>query len=96
MNRINHHFVDEATSVELEMRNGLRQPEVSIATKELEECGWIKEREEKKLGKGRPYKIYSLNVGFKEIIAHLEKRHKEAVDEMQSGIERLKETIIEK
>jgi len=83
--------VDEATSVELEKGAGLHQPEVSIAMKVLKEHGWITEREEKKQGKGRPYKIYSLKVGFGDIIAQLEKQHKEAVDESQAKIERLKE-----
>src|SRR4030043_923337 len=64
----------EATSVELERVTGLRQPEVSIAMRELKERDWINEREEKKQGKGRPYKIYSLKVGFNDIIAQLEKQ----------------------
>ena len=83
--------VNEATSVELKMGTGLRQPEVSIAAKQLEERDWINEREEKKPGKGRPFKIYSLKVGFKNIIAQLEKQQKKAVDEAQEKIERLKE-----
>jgi predicted transcriptional regulator len=83
--------VNEATSVELEMGTGLRQPEVSIAAKQLEESYWINEREEKKLGKGRPFKVYSLKVGFEDIIAHLEKQQKKLFDEGQGKIERLKE-----
>jgi predicted transcriptional regulator len=80
-----------ATSIELERSARLRQPEVSIATKQLKELDWINEREEKKPGKGRPYKIYSLKVGFKDIIAQLEKQQRRAVDEARMNIERLKE-----
>jgi len=80
-----------ATSIELERSARLRQPEVSIATKQLKELDWINEREEKKPGKGRPYKIYSLKVGFKDIIAQLEKKQRRAVDEARMNIERLKE-----
>ncbi len=47
-------------------------------------------REEKKPGKGRPYKVYSLKVGFNKIISELEKQQKKAVDEMQKNIKRLK------
>lgn len=83
--------VDEATAVELEKGAGLHQPEVSIAMKELKERDWIKEREAKKLGKGRPYKIYSLKAGLKGIIAHLEKQQKKGIDETQLKIELLKE-----
>ncbi|MFA4956293.1 MAG: transcriptional regulator protein [Candidatus Methanoperedens sp.] len=83
--------VNEATSVELEMGTGLRQPEVSIAAKQLEERDWINEREEKKTGKGRPFKIYSLKVGFNKIITQLETDRKKVDAEAQEKIERLKE-----
>jgi predicted transcriptional regulator len=83
--------VDEATSVELERVVRLHQPEVSIAMKQLKERDWINEREKKKTGKGRPYKIYSLKVSFKDIIAQLEKQQMDAVDETQTKIEKLKE-----
>ncbi len=82
---------DEITSVEIENASRLRQPEVSIAMRDLTERGWINEREEKKPGKGRPYKIYSLKVGFKNIIAQLEKQQKKAVEEAQAKIMKLKE-----
>ncbi len=80
-----------ATSSDLEKVADLRQPEVSIATKQLMERDWITEREEKKPGKGRPYKIYSLKIGFDKIVAQLEKQQKKAVDEERAKIERLKE-----
>ncbi len=82
---------NEVTSIELERGTGLRQPEVSIAMKGLNERGWINEREEKKLGKGRPNKVYLLKVGFDEIVDKVEKHQKKAVDEAQTGIKRLKE-----
>ena len=83
--------VDKATSVELEKGARLHQPEVSIAMKQLKERNWVNEWEEKKPGKGRPFRIYSLKVGFNEIIAHLEKQQKKALDETQSKIERLRD-----
>ena len=83
--------VDTATSVDLERGTGLRQPEVSIAMRQLNPFDWIEEIEEKKPGKGRPNKVYSLKVRFKDIIAHIEKQQKKAADEAQVNIERLKE-----
>ena len=83
---------NSATSIELERSARLRQPEVSIAMKQLKERDWINEREEKKAGKGRPFKIYSLKVGFNEIIAHLENQQRKAVVDAQARIERLKES----
>ncbi len=81
---------NEATSVELERESGLRQPEVSIAMRALKERGWISEREEKKPGKGRPNKVYSLKVGFNKIIAEIERQQRKAVDEARLRIERLR------
>ncbi len=85
------HNVDEATSVELEKVVRLHQPEVSIAMKQLKERDWINEREEKKMGKGRPYKIYSLKIRFDDIIEQLEMQQKKIVDDNQTRIEKLKE-----
>jgi predicted transcriptional regulator len=83
--------MNTATSLDLERSARLRQPEVSIAMRELKERDWVDEREEKKPGKGRPFKIYTLKVGFGEIIAQLEKEQKKAVEEGQRKIKRLKE-----
>ena len=84
---------DEATSVALEKGTGLRQPEVSIVMRQLKENDWINERDEKKIGKGRPYKIYSLKVGFNEIITHIENERKKVYVEARETIEKLKELM---
>ncbi len=82
--------VDEAASIELEKSTRLKQPEISIATRELIERDWINLRKEKKPGKGRPLSIFSLKIGFNEIVDQLEKDQKKAVDEKRSKVERLK------
>jgi predicted transcriptional regulator len=83
--------MNTATSLDLERSARLRQPEVSIAMRELKERDWVDEREEKKPGKGRPFKIYTLKVGFNDIVAQLEKEQKKTVEETQKKIKRLKE-----
>lgn len=83
--------MNTTTSLDLERSARLRQPEVSIAMRELKERDWVDEREEKKPGKGRPFKIYTLKVGFDEIIAQLEKEQKKAIEDAQKKITRLKE-----
>jgi len=83
--------VNETASIGLEMGTGLRDPEVSIAMRQLKEYNWINERDKKKPGKGRLYKIYSLKVSFNDIITHLENQQRKAVDGAHSKIERLKE-----
>jgi predicted transcriptional regulator len=44
--------------------------------RELKPLDWIDENEEKKPGKGRPNKVYSLKVEFKDIIVQLEKQRR--------------------
>ncbi len=83
--------MNAATSMDLEKGANLRQPEVSIALKQLKEQNWITAREEKRTGKGRPTKVYSLKVGFNEIITHLEEYQNKSITEAKRNIERLKE-----
>lgn len=84
--------MNAATSIDLERGANLRQPEVSVAVKQLKEQKWITEREEKKrTGKGRPNKIYSLKIGFNDIVNQLEKRQKKSASEIMANVERLKE-----
>ena len=83
--------VDEATSREIEIGSNLRQPEVSIAMRTLRNINWIEERDVKTEGKGRPIKVYKLNVPIEEIIKHYEEeKNREAAKTMQA-IQRLKD-----
>ena len=82
--------VDTATSKDLEVGSDLRQPEVSIAMRELRTNDWVAETDEKKPGKGRPYKVYSLKVPIGEIITKLEEKKKIEAEESMKNIERLK------
>ncbi len=66
----------EATSREIERGTDLRQPEVSIAIKYLDEQGWVQCRTIPSERKGRPQKCYSLTKPVKEIIAAIEKAKK--------------------
>ncbi|MDQ1253425.1 MAG: hypothetical protein QG646_2592 [Euryarchaeota archaeon] len=61
--------VDEASSREIEVSTGLRQPEVSLAIRLMSDRSWVSVRSEKKPGKGRPVKIYSLLAPVDEIIS---------------------------
>jgi predicted transcriptional regulator len=71
--------VNEASSQEIEISTGLRQPEVSLALKLMQKQSWISVRAEKKPGKGRPMKIYSLVTPIDEIISYYEdKLYKES------------------
>jgi predicted transcriptional regulator len=75
----------EATSREIELGAGLRQPEVSK--------NWVGEREVKTGGKGRPSLVYTLTTPIDEIIKHIEdEKLREHVEVMES-IRKLKERV---
>ncbi|MCK5108067.1 MAG: transcriptional regulator [Methanosarcinales archaeon] len=83
---------DEMTSRELEAAAGIRQPEVSAAMRVLRAKEWVVEREEKKkLGKGRPVKVYRLNILLRDIVETLEKEKISSEKEMMSDLGRLRE-----
>jgi predicted transcriptional regulator len=82
--------VEEATSREIEMGSDLRQPEVSIAMREIRKLDWISERDEKNPGKGRPYRIYKLNKSLPEIIQYLEGEKAKESEIVMRQIEKLK------
>ena len=82
---------NEATSREIEIGTNLRQPEVSIAMRTLRNINWIEERDVKVGGKGRPMRIYKLDVPIEEIIKHYEdEKNNESARTMQA-VKRLKE-----
>ena len=82
--------VDKAKSKDLEVGSDLRQSDVSFAMRELRASKWIDESDEKKPGKGRPYKVYSLKVPISKIIGSLEEEKKIESQETMKNIERLK------
>jgi predicted transcriptional regulator len=82
--------VEEATSWEIEVGSDLRQPEVSIAMREIRKLDWISERDEKNPGKGRPYRIYKLTKNLPEIIEYLEGEKAKESNLVMKQIEKLK------
>jgi len=73
----------EATSRAIERGTDLRQPEVSIAMRYLQEQSWISSRESKAESKGRPVKIYELAKPINDIMDNIEKEKKiEAVTQL--------------
>ena len=83
--------IDEATSREIEMYSGLRQPEVSIAVRYMNEYNWIDIREEKKTeGKGRPIKLYKLLITLENVISTIENDMIEQHNGILENIKRLK------
>ena len=82
--------VDEASSREIEISTGLRQPEVSLAMKLMCNKSWVNMRSEKKPGKGRPMKMYSLATPVDEIISYYEDKIYKESQATISAIKKLK------
>ena len=82
--------VPEATSREIEIGSDLRQPEVSIAMREIRRLDWVAERDERNPGKGRPYRIYKLNRSLPDIVQYLEAENAKEADRVMKQIEKLK------
>ena len=82
--------VPEATSREIEIGSDLRQPEVSIAMREIRRLEWVRERDERNPGKGRPYRIYKLNCSLPDIVQYLESENAKEADKVMKQIEKLK------
>ena len=82
--------VDQSVSRNIELGAGLRQPEVSIAMRELRERGWIEEWEQKKEGKGRPLKCYRLSTELCDIIDSLDDSRKRDAQQDEETIAMLR------
>ncbi|MFZ2497831.1 transcriptional regulator protein [Methanosarcina sp.] len=82
--------VEEASSREIEISTGLRQPEVSLAMRLMHKQSWITVRSEKKPGKGRPTKIYSLAAPVDEVISYYEDKIYKESQATISAIKKLK------
>ena len=85
--------VGEAVSRDIERAANLRQPEVSIAMKELKETGWIKDREIKKKGKGRPFKSYKLTLDLKDIVTELVEKKREEMRKLEKDLNELESLV---
>jgi predicted transcriptional regulator len=82
--------VDEASSREIEISTGLRQPEVSLAMKLMCNHSWVNIQSEKKPGKGRSMNIYSLAAPVDEIISYYEDKIYKESQATISAIKKLK------
>ncbi len=83
----------EAVSRDIERAANLRQPEVSLAMKELKEWGWIKEKELKRKGKGRPLKSYKLTIDLRDIVAELVDKKRREVEKLSKHLDELEELV---
>jgi predicted transcriptional regulator len=85
--------VDECRSADIEQGADLRQPEVSIAMQEFRRRGWVKKRDLKKKGKGRPVHIYKTTTDLSGILHTFEQEKLKEVDRIKKDFSELKDII---
>lgn len=83
-------YHDEAMAIDIEFNAELRQPEVSVAIQYLLKKGWIKRKNVKKEGKGRPVRLYKLAKPFEDIIKEIENEKKDNITKIEMLMEKLK------
>jgi predicted transcriptional regulator len=84
---------EECRSAEIERNASLRQPEVSVAMQELQRRGWVKKRDLKKKGKGRPVHLYKLRSSIDDIVGDFEKQKLKEINHVKKDLDSLKELI---
>ncbi len=84
---------DEIISVKIEGITALRQPEVSIVMQDLRDRKWVKKRDLKKEGKGRPVHAYKLAMPFTRIVEIIERDERKKIRDIESNITSLKKLV---
>ncbi len=82
---------DWATSKDIERGTNLRQPEVSIAVRELFNKGWVARDTLKRESKGRPLCIYRMTVDLSEVYKSIDASEREKIAEIEANLKRVRD-----
>jgi predicted transcriptional regulator len=85
--------VPKATSREIERGVGLRQPEVSIAMRQLLERKWVAYKDTRERALGRPLRSYCLSKPIHSIVDCIEAEKKQEVNESLRRFKNLRNYI---
>ena len=77
---------DWATSKDIEHATRLRQPEVSIAVRNLVDRGWVERDSLKRESKGRPICIYRMAVNLAEVYKAIEATEKDKIADVEANL----------
>jgi predicted transcriptional regulator len=83
----------EGTSIEIERKTGLRQPEVNVALRALIKRGWVTSRKNPPQGKGRRVNVYHLKKAFAAIIRAIEEEKKAEMGDRLKLIGKIREYV---
>jgi len=84
---------EECHSADIEHGADLRQPEVSVAMQELRKRGWVKKRDLKKEGKGRPTHVYKSTSTLNQILKTFEQEKLDELQNFKNDMRELKDLI---
>ena len=82
---------DWSTSKEIEKATRLRQPEVSIAVRDLEDRGWVERDSLKRESKGRPINIYRMSVNLNKVYSSIEEEEKAKIHMVEDNLKQIRE-----
>jgi predicted transcriptional regulator len=82
---------DWATSKEIEKATKLRQPEVSIAVRDLEERGWVERDSLKRESKGRPINIYKMSVDLERVYSSIEEKEQAKISTVEDNLKHIRD-----
>lgn len=86
--------VGASGSIELQVQAGLRQPEVSTGARWLIDQGWVKCKEMRTKGKGRPIHRYSMATTASAIDAHFERQIEERISRLDELSAEIREALV--
>ncbi len=81
---------DWSTSKDIEEATRLRQPEVSIAVRNLVDRGWVERDNLKRESKGRPICIYKMAVDLKKVYKAIEATEKVKIADVEANLKTIK------
>ena len=85
--------VEECRSADIEQGADLRQPEVSLAMKDLLHRGWVIKRQQRNQQKGRPHHIYKALYRLHDLFESFEREKLQEITNVQRGLAALKRYI---
>ncbi|MDP3563094.1 MAG: ArsR family transcriptional regulator [Methanoregula sp.] len=83
----------EATSRDIEGGTSLNQPEVCLAMRYMGDMNWIKSRDSRSEGRGRPMLVHRLAKPIHEIMERIEHEKMSAANAQLVRVEKLREYI---
>ena len=88
--------VGEGYSVDIEQGTNLKQPQVSIAMRELLKRNWVDEEINRSRTKGRPRHLYRIKTDLYNIMRDLEEKKLREIENIKRDLSELKNLLAER